>query len=140
MSKLVFYEKSGCIGNQRQKALLTELGCELDVRDLLKELWTSQSLRPFFSDRPVVEWFNLSAPMIKSGEIAIDQLSQQQALALMVMEPLLIRRPLLQFADIKQAGFASGPVFDALGVSIDPLEDLQTCPMPDSATACEMFS
>ena len=136
MTKLVFFEKPGCLGNQRQKALLTELGCELEVRNLLDEPWTPFTLRPFFVELPVVEWFNLSAPRVKSGEIAIDRLSQQQALALMVMEPLLIRRPLLQLHGVKQAGFVSGAVFDVLGLVLDPEVDLQSCPMPDSVTSC----
>jgi nitrogenase-associated protein len=140
MSKLVFYEKPGCDGNQRQTASLCELGYELAVRDLLKETWTPRSLLPYFANMPVVEWFNLSAPMIQSGEIAIDELSEQQALALMILEPVLIRRPLMQLGEIRQAGFEAGPVLDTLGVLLDPEHDLQYCPMTDSLSACEASS
>ena len=35
MAKIIFYEKPGCGGNARQKALLLASGHELEVRNLL---------------------------------------------------------------------------------------------------------
>lgn len=128
---LIFYEKPGCVGNQRQKALLHGQGYNLEVRNLLSEAWTVGSLRPFFAAKPVREWFNLSAPRVKSGELAIERLSEQEALELMLKEPLLICRPLLQYGNIRQSGFVPGPVLEALSVDLETEtgEDLQTCPM-----------
>lgn len=137
MNNLVFYEKPGCIGNQRQKAELSSLGLHLDVRDLLSEIWTISSLRPFFADKPIVQWFNPSAPRVKSGEIAIHELSEMQALALMIEDPLLICRPLLQHGSVRQSGFLPGPVLDALQIPFDPQEDLQSCPRLDKHLVCE---
>ncbi|MCG8023521.1 MAG: nitrogenase-associated protein [Candidatus Thiodiazotropha endolucinida] len=137
MSQLVFYEKPGCVGNHQQKALLNALGHTLEARDLLSEIWTPQSLRPFFTDKPVAEWFNLSAPQVKSGELRIDDLSEDQVLALMIEEPLLICRPLLQFESIRQSGFVPGPVLDALGVDLDPKQDLHSCPKTAGSRVCE---
>jgi len=129
MNELLFYEKPGCVGNGRQRALLRSHGHHPLIRDLLSEPWTAQRLRPFFGDRPVAEWFNLSAPRVKSGEIPIQELDASQALALMLEEPLLICRPLLQYGAAKQSGFMQGPVLDALGISLDPRQDLQSCPV-----------
>ncbi|MEL0583991.1 MAG: hypothetical protein AAES65_03795 [Candidatus Thiodiazotropha sp. (ex. Lucinoma kazani)] len=56
----------------------------------------------------------------------------------MISDPILIRRPLLELGSLKQSGFASGVVLDALGVSLNPLHPLQDCPMQDeSPMICE---
>jgi nitrogenase-associated protein len=136
MGELLFYEKPGCVGNQRQKKLLLGLGHQLQVRDLLSEKWTAESLRPFFGDRPVAQWFNDSAHKVKDGTVDIHGVDEAQALKLMLAEPMLIRRPLLRFGDLRQSGFVSGPVLDALGVSLDPEKDLQSCPMPEPSSKC----
>ncbi|MES9813985.1 MAG: nitrogenase-associated protein [Candidatus Thiodiazotropha sp.] len=137
MSDIRFYEKPGCFGNQQQKSVLLGLGHRLEIRDLLSEPWTVERLRPFFANKPVTEWFNLSAPKVKSGEIDISTLDERQALAMMIKEPLLICRPLLQQGELRQSGFLPGPLLDALGISLDPHEDLQSCPMTDNVQVCE---
>ena len=136
MNELVFYEKPGCLGNRQQQTLLLSLGHRFEVRDLLSEPWTVERLRPFFGKRPVTEWFNLSAPRIKSGELEIQDLDETQALTLMLDEPLLICRPLLQQGELRQAGFVPGPVLDALGVTLAPGQDLQSCPMDSAEPQC----
>jgi nitrogenase-associated protein len=73
--------------------------------NLLTEPWTVERLRSFFGDRPVAEWFNLSAPKVKSGEVVPEKVDAQTALALMLREPLLIRRPLLEVGDSREVGF-----------------------------------
>lgn len=140
MSQLVFYEKPGCIGNQQQKALLRALGCDLDVRDLLREAWTSEKLKSYFGNTPVKQWFNQSAPLVKSGDVDIENISGKDALNLMLEEPLLICRPLLELQGLKQSGFVEGPVLDFLGVDLHKGEDLQSCPMSDIEPVCEGLS
>jgi nitrogenase-associated protein len=136
MSGLVFYEKPGCVGNAQQKALLRSQGIEMEVRDLLSEPWSRESLRPFFGEQDIPDWFNSSAPKVKSGEVAIHDCSEEEALTMMLAEPLLIRRPLMAVGEIRQAGFEAGPVISALGVRL-PGEDLQTCPMSDDQPQCD---
>lgn len=130
MTKVVFFEKPGCVTNARQQALLCALGHHLEVRDLLQEPWTAASLRPFFGTRPVADWFNPTAPRIKSGEVLPTALDEDTALALMVADPLLIRRPLIAIPEGFCVGFDPGPVLDALGLSLAPGEDLQSCLRP----------
>ena len=132
----MFFEKPGCIGNRQQKSVLRSQGHSFHVRNLLTTLWTKKTLRPFFNDAPVSEWFNLSAPQIKEGWIDIHDLDEDQALNLMLKEPLLIRRPLMQMGDLRQSGFVAGPVIAALGVDLDPDKDLQSCPMTEAAPVC----
>ena len=95
MAHIVFYEKPGCGGNARQKILLTEAGHTLDVRNLLAEPWTAERLRTYFADLPVPRWFNMAAPRVKSGDVQPAQVTADEALAMMLHEPLLIRRPLM---------------------------------------------
>jgi hypothetical protein len=59
-------------------------------------------------------------------------------LALMVEDPILIRRPLLEFGELRQSGFEAGSVLTALGVALNPNENLQDCPMQDELSViCE---
>jgi nitrogenase-associated protein len=126
-AELVFYEKPGCVSNARQKALLVEIGHCLEVRNLLAEHWTPERLRPFFGDRAVAAWFNPSAPRVRSGEVRPADLGEADALALMVADPLLIRRPLIEGGGLRACGFEPGPLLDALGVVLEEGADLQSC-------------
>ncbi|MBD2529490.1 nitrogenase-associated protein [Nostoc flagelliforme FACHB-838] len=99
MARVIFYSKPGCKGGTKQKVLLTAAGHEVIPQNLLTESWTVERLRSFFGDRPVAEWFNPSAPKIKSGEVVPEKIDAQSALTLMLADPLLIRRPLLEVGD-----------------------------------------
>jgi nitrogenase-associated protein len=105
MSCIVFYEKHGCATNRLQKELLRSKGLEVEVRDLLDEPWTRESLLPFFGSRPVAEWFNTAAPAIKYGDLDPHRQTREQALELMLAQPLLIRRPLIRFGEQFMVGF-----------------------------------
>ena len=137
MADVVFYAKPGCLSNAKQKQLLAGLGHRLSVRDLLAEPWTAARLRPFFGDRPVLDWFNPSAPVIKSGVLDPWALDEADALALMVADPLLIRRPLIEALDLRCAGFEPGPMLDALGVQLPASADLQSCSRDAGQPSCD---
>ncbi|MEO0988691.1 MAG: ArsC/Spx/MgsR family protein [Cyanobacteria bacterium J06639_14] len=130
MTIIDFYEKPGCIGNAKQKQLLLAAGHALRVHNLLTQTWTPEQLRLFFGDRPVAEWFNPTAPAITKGTVHPDQLSADAALALMVEQPILIRRPLLQVGDRRTAGFnlAAVDAWVGLAPASDLTQDVQTCP------------
>ncbi|MGJ0426747.1 ArsC/Spx/MgsR family protein [Methylocystis sp.] len=116
MAHVIFYEKPGCAGNARQKALLVASGHEVEARNLLTEPWSMSSLRPYFGAKPVPEWFNASSPRIKSGEIDPDKVTPQQALVMMIVDPALIRRPLMRIGDHCEAGFDSTAVDAWIGL------------------------
>jgi len=140
MSEILFFEKPGCINNTRQKALLESAGHRVSARNLLTEPWTAETLRPFFRELPVCEWFNRSAPRVKEGEVVPESLDEETALALMVSEPLLIRRPLMQVGEERMAGFDSERVDAWIGLSDTPGElpgsEIETCPRSHAATPC----
>ena len=133
MVKVIFFEKPGCINNTRQKKLLRAAGHEVDARSLLEEPWTAENLRKYFGNLPVSEWFNRTAPAVKSGDISPDTVSEQQALSLMIDMPLLIRRPLMQVDDEYRMGFDMESVHQWIGLAADAFEDVETCPKTDGA-------
>lgn len=136
MAHLIFYEKPGCAGNARQRALLEEAGHTLDRRDLLAVEWTTARLLDFFGGRPVAEWFNRAAPRVKSGEVVPEELSAERALALMLGDPLLIRRPLMEREDgAKLVGFDTAQVDGFVGLAPDP-EGAAKRALPRSMEGC----
>lgn len=135
MARIIFYEKPGCGNNVRQKAMLVAAGHEVDARNLLAETWTETALLSFFGDRPVADWFNRAAPRVKSGEINPDAIDAGDALAMLREEPLLIRRPLIESAGRREAGFDQALIHAWLGLA--PVDaDLESCPRSHQQTPC----
>ena len=134
MAHITFFEKPGCGGNARQKALLRAARHTLDVRDLLNWPWTAGSLLPFLAPLPVADWFNRAAPRIKSGEIVPSALDAEAALALLLAEPLLIRRPLMALGEQRMAGFDAERVH--AWVSLGPNAPGAATPLEGCAAAC----
>lgn len=112
MAVIVFYEKPGCKGNLRQKTLLAAAGHTVLARSLKAESWTAARLLEFLGPLPVAAWFNRGAPAVKTGEIVPEALDKDAALALLLDNPLLIRRPLMEVGDSRQVGF-DVPAVDA---------------------------
>lgn len=129
MATVIFYEKPGCLSNARQKKQIEEAGHTVIARNLLAESWSAERLRTFFGDRPVREWFNSNAPALKAGRVRPDTLDATSALALMVEDPLLIRRPLWEIAGVRHAGFDADTVATWLGISAHATvpRDFETC-------------
>lgn len=134
MAHVMFYEKPGCGGNARQKQVLSDSGHTLEVRNLLGEAWTEAALLAFFGNRPVAEWFNRSHPKVKSGEIVPEALNADQALTLMLAEPLFIRRPLLQVGERREVGWDESLVAEWIGLRGVGIGE--GCPKGDSAHKC----
>ncbi|MDR0635069.1 MAG: hypothetical protein LBF91_08845 [Azoarcus sp.] len=117
MSHITFYEKPGCRGNARQRALLLAAGHTLEVKSLPDEAWTRQRLLAFLTPLPVAEWFNPSAPQVKAGEIDPTNIDAEAALALMLQNPLLVRRPLMESAGERRVGFVPEEVDAWVGLA-----------------------
>lgn len=135
MATVVFYEKPGCINNTRQKQLLIEAGHAVDARNLLTTDWRVDELRSYFSDMPLIEWFNPSAPAIKSGDVVPAEINEEQTLILMQQDPLLIRRPLMRVGNTRRAGFNTDDVNSWIGLPAGAETDsanLEACPRTDS--------
>ena len=103
---------------------------------LLTHDWRSEpeKLRSFFGDKPVSEWFNRAAPAIKNGELNPNEIDAEQAIKLMLEQPLLIRRPLMEIDGRRMAGFETNEVEQFLNLETEG--DLESCPKKDSARVC----
>lgn len=67
MTVVVSYEKPGCSGNTRQKALLEAAGHTVVATDLLRTRrarmqLVSRQLLSFSDSLPIGQWFNRNAP------------------------------------------------------------------------------
>lgn len=134
MAEIVFYQKPGCKTNARQKQMLEAAGHAVTARSLLTEPWTAERLRDFFGTTPVTSWFNPAAPRIKSGEIDPATIDAATALARMLDDPLLIRRPLVEANGQRCAGFGREPVTSLLGGTADP--DAENCSRQGASPRC----
>lgn len=137
MATVTFYEKPGCINNTRQKQMLVAAGHTVIAKNLLAELWQAETLKAFFAGLPVAKWFNYSAPAIKYGEVEPDKLDADTALALMLADPVLIRRPLMLVGEQRMAGFDATLVDAWLGLTeVDKPTDWETCPKTPEQSGC----
>lgn len=137
MATIVFYEKPGCGNNTKQKVWLAASGHTVLPKNLLIEKWTAEKLRPFFGEMPVEKWFNLAAPSVKSGEIDPTAYTEEEALAMMVEQPLLIRRPLMDVDGELRVGFDENAVRAWIGLNdAKPEGDIEACPKSHDAKPC----
>ncbi len=119
MKPVLFYEKPGCATNAKQKRQLQQAGCIVFVRDLLNNGLTEAELYAFLEPLHVSAWFNPNAPKIKNGEIDISALSREQALKMLMREPILIRRPLMVIGNRKFCGYDAEAIAKVLEKAFD---------------------
>lgn len=72
----------------------------------------------------------MTNPKVKAGEIVPTDVSKEEALNMMVAEPLLIVRPLMQVNGERLAGFDVETVHNWIGLNIDTVgeRDPKNCP------------
>ena len=133
---IYFYEKPGCINNTKQKRLLEQHGHRVEAFSLLEQQWKPATLRLFFDNMPVTEWFNAAAPRIKNGEINPESFDEKSALEAMLKDPLLIRRPLIDAEGELACGFDNPLVKALLGDSTD-ISNLLSCPNASKDNKCD---
>jgi nitrogenase-associated protein len=134
MATIQFYQKPGCATNARQKRMLEAAGHTVIAKSLITEPWTADALRSFFGSMPVKAWFNPASPRIRSDEIVPGKLDDASAIALMLEDPLLIRRPLVEADGQRCAGFDCALITSLLGDR--PGEDVEACSRPQASTPC----
>ena len=120
MAQVIFYENPACAEHARQKALLRAAGHVIDARDLLAEPWSVSSLRPFFAEKKINDWFDPSAPRVVAGEIDPETITPQAALVAMILDPSLIRGPLMRIGENCEAGFDPERVHGWIGLAPAP--------------------
>ncbi|MDA9447112.1 MULTISPECIES: arsenate reductase family protein [Bradyrhizobium] len=134
MATIIFYQKPGCATNARQIQALKSAGPDVIAQDILKEPWDGEELRRFFGHMPVGSWLNRAAARIKSGEVNPDTIDTESALALMVGDPLLIRRLLIDIGGARFAGLDHESALSLLGRKTQ--ENLEGCLHEANLTRC----
>ena len=104
------------------------------VKSLLDTSWTKETLSEFFKGLEVIDMFNPFAPQIRYKQIDINTLSKDEAINLMIKNPILIKRPLLDINGIKVCGFDIEKINELLNTNIDTNKKLNTCSSSDSCT------
>lgn len=115
--------------------MLTAEGHRVIAHSLLTEPWTASGLRVFFGNMPVEDWFNKSAPRIKSGDVIPTNFDETSAIKAMLSDPLLIRRPLIAAAGQYVCGFDNEFVNQLL--SNADVSHLQSCPNIATGSKCD---
>jgi nitrogenase-associated protein len=119
--------------------MLEAAGHTLERRNLLTAHWTPERLLAFLAPLPVADWFNRAAPRVKRGEVRPDALDADTALALLLEDPLLIRRPLMERTDkhSRHAGFDTAAVDAWVGLGGRPASarSLDGCTAPARSCA-----
>lgn len=92
--KPTLWMKSSCTTCRKAKALLAELGVEVQVRDYWKQPLTATELEGLLPENPAPMLGNKS-PKFRELGLKDKQLSKAEAVALMVEDNNLLKRPIL---------------------------------------------
>ena len=125
--KVIFYEKPNCAGNAKQKKLLTLNGISYEMKSILDTQWTQTLLHSFFKGLDTKDIYNPFAPKIKNNEIEITTISKNELIELMIQEPILIKRPLLEIGETKICGFDIEKINQILHTNICENITMSTC-------------
>jgi nitrogenase-associated protein len=119
MPVVLFYEKPKCVTNAKQKKELRHAGCMVIERNLLEHGLSSEELYEFLKPLHVSDWFNPNAPKIKNAVIDVKSITPEDALDILVKEPILIRRPLMVIGERKFCGFERKKIKKIFGLELD---------------------
>jgi len=122
-----FFEKPGCINGEKQKRILIEAGNVLECMNILEYPWSREELVQFFAVKEPALIMNHTAPAIKKGEIVPANLQYEEAVSLMIENPILIKRPLIRVDGLFVQGFMDERLTTYLG-SWNGEDDVVTCP------------
>ena len=78
------------------------------TRDLFKQPLSADELRRLAGDRPIAEIFSWKSPTARQKGLQPGSLSDDDLIRLMVEEPRLIRRPIVQAGDRLIVGLDRG--------------------------------
>ncbi len=90
-------------------------GVELEERDYFTEPFSEEELRTLIGVREPAEIFAWRSPSFKSLERDPDSLTGDDLVRLMLEEPRLVRRPMVQIGDRLVIGGSFKAIEDALG-------------------------
>ena len=78
------------------KAWLSRTDAEVEYRDFFDDPFSEDDLRKLLGERPPSEHFSWNSPSRRKLGIDRDKTSEGELIALMLQEPRLIRRPIIE--------------------------------------------
>ena len=78
------------------KAWLSRTDAEVEYRDFFTDPFSEDELRELLGDRPPSEHFSWNSPSRRKLGIDREETSEDELIALMLQEPRLIRRPIIE--------------------------------------------
>ena len=78
------------------KAWLSRTDAEVEYRDFFTDPFSEDELRKLLGERPPSEHFSWNSPSRRKLGIDRDETSEDELIALMLQEPRLIRRPIIE--------------------------------------------
>ena len=75
--------------------MLLQHGVSLDERDFFKDPFSEQEIRELAQDVGVPQIFARRSPSLKQMGLAVQELTDEKKVELMLQEPRLVRRPLV---------------------------------------------
>ena len=78
------------------KAWLSRTDAEVEYRDFFDDPFSEDELRKLLGERPPSEHFSWNSPSRRKLDIDRDETSEDELIALMLQEPRLIRRPIIE--------------------------------------------
>ena len=110
MLKFICYPK--CTTCQKAKKWLEENAIPYEMRDIKADAPTGRELSDWFSKSglPLKKFFNTSGLLYKSMELKtkLPEMTEEEMLALLATDGMLVKRPLLIGEDFVLVGFKEG--------------------------------
>ena len=127
MAFIQFFEKPDCINGEKQKNLLIEGGNVFECVNILEHPWSLEELAPFLAQKEPSLIVNHTASAIKKEEIVPADLHHDDAVSLMIENPILIKPPPMRVDGMSIQGTMDERLTPYLG-SWDGPDDVVTCP------------
>lgn len=135
MAKILFFEKTGCKNNTKQKQILEYNGHEVVPIDIINYAWTKSELLDFFNEIEPKNWFNLNAPSITNGLVNPIDFDKDSAIEALLNEHILIKRPLLIIGNSKLVGFNIDEINNVAAININAHPSITTM-LDDISKGC----
>src|SRR5437660_1685756 len=94
-----FYYKSTCSTCRKARALLKELGAEVEERDMYRSPLDETELRALVGEREIKPFLNTRNDLYHERQMGKNPPTKDEAIRLMAENPNLVKRPLLVSGD-----------------------------------------
>ncbi|MGE3841850.1 MAG: arsenate reductase family protein [Vicinamibacterales bacterium] len=112
MPKPLFYTKPTCTTCRNAKAFLTESGADIDERDINRNPPTREFLEQHIDEARYLDFVSKRSPVFKTRALPRNK---AEAIALMLEQPNLIKRPILVQGKKVVFGFDKNAYKDLVG-------------------------